>query len=539
MEIKINQISSLDKVFSENTVPVTEVCRQKVLKNERFSYQLKITCDTSIFCTIDTNSPLAENITIYRESNACCDLPSYAERMPNLSDGNYLTHKPCLIPDILTPLKNNRIHLSEAPVLLWIRVDIPNDAIPGEYDISVTFHTEECRQTAVMKLEVLDETLPKTDLKCTQWFYSDCIASYYNTEIYSDKHWELIDSFIKTAADNGINMILSPVHNPPLDTAVGSERPNVQLVKISKSNNTYSFDFSAFEKWVSVCKKHGIEYYEIPHLFSQWGLAFAPNIYVDGIHEFGSHTSSQSPEYKEFLRQYLPALIGELKKLGIYENTYFHVSDEPNISHIETYKNCKNMLTEIAGDIKFIDALSDIEFYKKNLIKTPIPASDGIEPFLKENIGERWVYYCCGQGNAVSNRFIAMSSFRNRIMGIQMYKFGIHGFLQWGYNFYYSQISEYKINPYETTSADLCFPSGDAFSVYPGENGALPSVRLFVFYEALQDMSLCRLLEKKTSHDYVVKIIDELAGKDVRFADMPSDEQYLFKLRERIISELQ
>ena len=132
-----------------------------------------------------------------------------------------------------------------------------------------------------------------------------------------------------------------------------------------------------------------------------------------------------------------------------------------------------------------------------------------------------------------------MSSFRNRIMGIQMYKFNIKGFLQWGYNFYYAAKSEYKINPYVTTSADGAFPSGDAFSVYPGRKGALPSVRAFVFYEALQDFALCKLLEDKTNRDYVIKLIDDLAEKDVRFADIPEDESYLFRLRERIISELQ
>lgn len=88
-------------------------------------------------------------------------------------------------------------------------------------------------------------------------------------------------------------------------------------------------------------------------------------------------------------------------------------------------------------------------------------------------------------------------------------------------------------------TADCAFPSGDAFSVYPGKNGALPSLRSFVFYEALQDIALCKLLEEKTSRENVIKIIDETAAKDVRFADMPEDEQYLFKLRERIICELQ
>lgn len=540
MEINIKQISSLDKIFDKNKRSCTEIYSQKVLRNERFSYQLKITCNESKFVSVSADSKLKDFIQIYREMPACCDLPVRSES--HLTDNNYLTFEPSLIPDILTPIENSRgrIRICENPCLLWVRVDIPKNAALGTYDININISDDgKILKKSVMTLEILDLTLPKPDLKYSQWFYADCISSYYNTEIYSEKHWELIESFIETAADCGINMLLSPVHNPSLDTAPGLERPNVQLTEISKTENGYSFDFSKFERWVSICRRHGIEYYEIPHFFSQWGSEYAPNIYIDSAHTFGIHTARNSSEYVDFLSQYIPALTAELKRLGIYENTYFHISDEPNSSNIDSYKQCYDIITGIDSRLNLIDALSDADFYKRGLVKIPIPASNEIEPFLSENIEELWTYYCCIQGKDVSNRFIAMSSFRNRIMGIQLYKFGIRGFLHWGYNFYYSQFSEYEINPYTTTSADLAFPSGDAFSVYPGKNGALPSIRAFVFYEALQDMALCKLLEEKTSHDYVVKIIDSIAEMDVHFSDMPKDETYLFKLREHIISKLE
>lgn len=542
MDINIKQISSLDKVFDENTRTCTEVYSARVLRNERFSYQLAITAkENGIVGIVSVEFPDENCVRVYREHSVTCDLPTHATRDINAADDNYLTFNPTLIPDILEPVTetNGKIRIYQKTTLLWVRVDVPENFKPGEYKLVVKI-TNEKGETAdsVMNIEVLDMELPKPKLIYTNWFHADCIASYYNVPIYSERHWELIDSFIKTAADVGINMLLSPVHNPPLDTAVGHERPNVQLVKISRNGDAYTFDFSRFERWVDICKKYGIKYYEMPHFFSQWGAVGAPNIYVDGEHMFGVHTAGDSEEYVNFLTQYLNALINELKKLGIYENTYFHISDEPNCDHLETYIKCRDILMGINENLKIIDAMSHIEFYETGAAKIPIPASNFVEPFLKKDIEERWIYYCCGQGNKTSNRFIAMSSFRNRIMGVQMYKFNMQGFLHWGYNFYFSECSLYEINPYLTTSADCSFPSGDAFSVYPGKNGALLSIRALVFYEALQDMELCRLLEEKTSHEYVVRIIDEIAGKDVRFADMPEDEMYLFKLRERLIDEL-
>ena len=58
--------------------------------------------------------------------------------------------------------------------------------------------------------------------------------------------------------------------------------------------------------------KNGIEYFEMPHLFTQWGAQFTPKIIVREGNElqtmFGWHVPSESPAYLEFLEQFLPAL---------------------------------------------------------------------------------------------------------------------------------------------------------------------------------------------------------------------------------------
>lgn len=548
MDIRISQLSSLDKVFSQNRRMSREITRARVLKGERFSYQLEVQADVSCTLGVAVCSDLNENITVYREGMANCDMPTCAENpaFKPLTDGDYLTFEPCLIPDILVPLsrQNNQVRISQDKCLLWVRVDIPRSVSCGTYPITIAL-TEDgtpVKETQ-LELEILPDELPENTVKYTQWFYSDCIANVHHVEVHSEEHWRLIEEYIKTAVDCGINMILTPVHNPPLDTAVGTERTDVQLVEITRTELGYVFDFTRLERWLEICGRLGVQYIEVPHLFTQWGAKFAPNIYVcengERRHMFGWHTESDSKEYVDFLKEYLPALEEKLRELGWLERAYFHISDEPNIKHIETYERNSKLIHSILSGAKIIDALSNIDFYKKGLVDIPVPASDHIEAFLNEDIQERWVYYCCGQGNGVSNRFLAMSSFRNRIMGIQMYKFGIEGFLQWGYNFYNAQRSVYEINPYITTSADGAFPSGDPFSVYPSADGVYPSIRAFVFYEALQDFALCKLLESRTSHDHVVRIIDEAAGCEVRFASIPYDDAYLFTLRERILEELQ
>ena len=61
-------------------------------------------------------------------------------------------------------------------------------------------------ETATLKVEIIDAVLPEQELIVTQWFHSDCISSYYKLKPLSAKHWQWLDKFIATAADNGINL---------------------------------------------------------------------------------------------------------------------------------------------------------------------------------------------------------------------------------------------------------------------------------------------------------------------------------------------
>lgn len=547
--IKLKQISSLEKVRLDDKLKFKEIKKASVFKGERFSYQIAVRSDAAVRTEIIIESPIKEFITVYNVRNAPMDMPTYSE----CEDTDYITKKPGLMPDILVPIEETGNRLSScncASSCIWLRVDVPETIAAGVYKITVKIAAavpspegkklESASKT--MELEVLNEVIRHPGMPVTQWFHTDCIAKAYNVKIYSKAHWELIDKYMKTAVDIGINMILVPVITPPLDTAIGSERPNVQLVDIEKTPQGYKFGFDKLKKWISLCKKNGFKYYEIAHLFSQWGSKCAPNIYIKENgrlkHYFGWHTPANSEEYTEFLKCFVPAVVKLLKEEKIDSCSYFHISDEPSTDNIDTYERAYKMIRLLIGDIKTFDALSNYEFYEKGLVQCPVTAINHIEPFLEHNVGEQWAYYCCGQHTDVSNRFLAMPSYRNRIIGIQMYKFNIKGFLQWGYNYYNNCCSMYEINPYITSSGDFAYPSGDAYTVYPGKNGPLASLRALVFYDALQDISACRILEKYIGREAVIKMIEDEADMEIRFAKYPRNAEFLLKLREKINGEI-
>ena len=167
-------------------------------------------------------------------------------------------------------------------------------------------------------------------------------------------------------------------------------------------------------------------------------------------------------------------------------------------------------------------------------MEIPVPANDHIEPFIEQGVDPLWTYYCVSQRKKVSNRFFSLPSYRNRILDLQLYKFGIQGFLHWGFNFWYSQYSVHPIDPFRVTDANLAFPSGDAFVVYPGENGPLDSLRWEVFREGLQDMRALELLESLAGKERALHMTEQELTEPITFKTYPQSAAWLLQCRERI-----
>ncbi len=550
MPLTIKAYSSLEKIKRNDTLILPETREFSAVRGERISFQLAVKTDDPVRLQAKATltSPLADHVQIFREREVYCDTPSTGH-----IEEDYILTEPGFLPDVLVPLceQNDRFLLADHNTMLWVRVDVPNDLPAGEYPITMRFDVERfggpqkplynTGEITVM-LHVKNAEISRQSLIYTRWFYLDCIANVHNVPIFSEAHWALIERYIEKARDVGVNMMLLSVHTPPLDTEVGTARPCVQLVDIEKTGESYHFSFERLERFVSLCQKHGIEYFETAHMFSQWGAAFAPNIMVKEngkeSYLFGWHTPAESEEYVAFLKQYIAAIAKELEKLGIAEKTYFHISDEPSTENMEKYARAREIFCPLVGKSKIFDALSHIDFYEKGLVATPVTIVDSIHEFLKHDIEDQWLYYCCIPEHIYPNAFMAMPLYRVRVLGVLMYKYGIKGFLHWGFNFYNAARSKYRIDPYLTTSADGSFASGDAYIVYPAQNGAYGSIRGEVTYDAIQDMTLCQTLEKKLGRDAVIALIDREAGRDLRFDDYPKTPDFLLTLRKKLIEAL-
>lgn len=539
LQMKI--IPSTEKCFlDESIADKPALSHISMLQNERMSFQVVMTDDdpnvTAHSFDLQIDSPLCDRLSIFRVEQVPVKLPIYHGN----SDPNYLRKTPGLYPDLLLPLHaapkcwfcGCELHS------LFISLFDLNGIAPGKYAIRIYAereHTVLCEAT--LCVEVIGAMLPKSDLIYTCWFHSDCLAQYYRVPVFSEEYWRIVRNFVVAAVNDGQNMLLTPVFTPPLDTGIGHERLTVQLVDVTVTlEGEYRFGFEQFDRFIRLSLEEGIEFFEISHLFTQWGCAHAPKIMANTPEGYrriwGWETDANGTAYQSFLRAFLKAFLAHAQSLGIEKRLWFHISDEPSVEHLDAYLSAKNSIADILEGYPIIDALSGFDFYQTKAVHTPIPAIDHMEPFVQAGVPNLWTYYCCGQNNEVSNRLLAMPGYRTRILGVQLFKYRIVGFLQWGFNFYNCAGSYYPVDPYVDTSADYFVPAGDAFVVYPAPDGtAYPTLHGQQFFEALQDLRALRLCAEKIGFQQTLDLIEANA---ITFKSYPQNQAYILEYREKI-----
>lgn len=530
-------LSSLKKVFPSDPLPSEAFTSFSMLKNEKSSFQLAFIAkkDESFKVLLESDLKTAIHISTVEMIPAGLTKPVGA-------DDYYFSKEKKEFPELLIPLEEDTLTTKyEGVNTLWFEI-ASKEALPaGKHTISISLQKENAIVlTETLTVEVIDALLPKQDFIYTNWFHTDCLMSYYGFEAFSDEYWRVTENFLRRAVDYGMNCVLTPLFTPPLDTKIGGERPTVQLVDVTVADkNEYRFAFDNLDRWIQMCERVGIEYFEMSHLFTQWGAKHAPKIVatVNGEEKkiFGWKTRANGKKYKTFLAQFAKALTAYIDNKGIRERCLFHVSDEPSGAMIRGYKKASKIVHDNFKGFKIIDALSDFKIYKKGLIETPIPANDHVNAFIG-NVPELWTYYCCSQSSKyVSNRFFSMPSQRNRALGYQLYKFDVKGFLHWGYNFYYLQYSKGLIDPYKVTDAGGGFSSGDSFVVYPAKDGTpLNSLRLHVFYDAFQDKMALELLESKIGKEKTLALLEKDLEMPLSFSDYPHSDAWQLETREKI-----
>ncbi len=538
--VETRLLSSLEKVFHDEAAEEAPLLLQ-ALQGETISFQLAFRTDEPGWnpVSIRVESPIGEHIRLRQ-------VVSVPVRMAIYPDGDSDTLRggePGLYPDLLREVRPHGLHISRQWNCLWVDI-LPDVLLPGEYPVTLILEGADgaCLARRTVHAEVLDAVLPPQKLLLTRWFHCDGLARIYRTGAFSEEHWRIIENFLRTAVKHGMNTLLTPIHTPPLDTAIGHERMTTQLVNVTVEGGEYRFNMENLRRWIRMALRCGVTHFEAAHLYTQWGAHHAPKIMatVDGEYRriFGWETDAVCPEYRAFLAAYIPAVRAVFREEGVEDRVRWHISDEPSAVHLDSYMAARKQVDDLLDGCVIMDALSNFAYYQQEIVAHPVVATNHAEPFLQANVPDLWVYYCCAQYRSLANMFIAMPSNRSRVLGFQLFRHRAAGFLHWGYNFYNCMGSHFGIEPYLDTDADCGVPAGDPFQVYPGEDGQPEeSIRLMVASQALCDLRACELLAEKKGRAFVETLLDEAAGGQMNF-DTVMTADALLALRNRINREI-
>ena len=547
--LKTKLVSSQIKAFLDDKIDsFAPLERISALGGENLSMQLLYVDEGEPYLPVrpygelKLEGDLSAFLTVRDVRNVPVDRPVHPDRF----DDQYLRTVPGLYPDLLTPLRyGGKVVISRNKLRsLWLEIKIPV-GYSGNSTLTVTV-TDPGSLTSLrtsVEISVIGAMLPPQKLQFTQWFYPDCLGSYYHVPVWSEEHWRIVENFAANAAKRGRNILYTPLLTPPLNVNPGYYRNPTQLVDVEIVNGEYRFGFEKLDRWVDMCNRIGIDSLEISHFYQQDQAKHAAHVYCveNGVSKqlFGWETLSLDEKYIDFLRKMISAFLGHMKDRGDDRRCIFHISDEPYLDNLQHYGKVKDAIGDLLEGYRIIDALSDFEFYEKGVLAHPVPVLSKADPFLDTAVPDLWVYYACNELVDYTNCYAAMPSWRTRSLGMQLYKYpNVTGFLHWGYNYYNNRASGDAINPYIDLGGEDWVPAGDTFMVYPDSDGTpLESIRLMTLEEALQDLRALGLCESLYSRETVLAAVEAVLGEPLSFRRCAHSEEEMLRVR-HVINEM-
>jgi len=430
---------------------------------------------------------------------------------------------PCKIPDPLLEDDCLRIEPGESQPI-WFTAEVPCEQKPGIYRGEFKFKVDNHMESVPVELKIYGATVSKErHLWVVNHLRAEPLAEFYGVEPWSPEHWEILKNFAEDMALHRQSMI-----NPPM----------FPLVKVIKDKKGFSFDFTMYDHFVQLFKKAGVvgKIEGTPLGGSDRKTVSLPEIQI--LNSEGKIAYRQprlnirSPEARDFLSKFLPALekhLGEKGWLDIYLQRIF---DEPRDEDAKEFRFLSTMVKEFSPKIRRMEPILSIDL--EDALDVWIPplehfeggiGFDRYQDFFRElqkQGKEVWFYTCFSPRGSYPNRFIDFPLIKQRCLHWINFKYDLPGFLHWGYNGAYKIWGRLYWNYRNEFCCGIqreCYAPGDAFIVYPGEKRPLSCLRYEIHRKSIEDYELLRSLSNrnpKLAEEIVDSVLPSITGYERR-----------------------
>lgn len=453
---RIGAVSSLYKIFKfKQKIPVSDRIEVYSAKNEYECFQIliydvkkdlnNVVVDVSDLESIDGENKISSSFIKVKEVGYVPTKKPY-----------YRTSYVGLWPDPLLKKEKFNVKKGERKVL-WVTIYIPDDTLPGQYKGSIGIISENGGVSRLpLRVKVWNFRLPQTfHLKTAFDFYPQFTPKFYPRK-RGEGYQEWKERIAAVNEDYFMSMLeyrISPILN--LDPL---------------SND--------FEQRIKKYLNQGINAFAI----GRYGGSFGNNWPKDKY----DYLVSLYRRYAEVLR-----------KDNLLDKAYLYTWDEGKIGNPRV-KEVTRLIHKADPELKnmvcyhgFWDAYKNPEWGKDIDIWCFQIANYNERLKNKlESLGKEIWMYVSGPGGDYPNLAIDFPAMDPRILPWMCWKYKFKGFLYWAVNFT-------RVNPFEDAMNTDWQQNGNGLLFYPGEDGPVPSLRLEIFRDGMEDYEYLYILSKK------------------------------------------
>jgi len=384
---------------------------------------------------------------------------------------------------------------AHGPMVLWVTVRVPRSARPGGYSGRLDIAAGGAKAAVPVRLHVWHYALPETTyLQSSFWLFRHTIRNCYGWPSVS---FEQYRPYLDLALDARL---------APIDSAEWHDQPYITVTRDRLGR--YGFDWTQYDRYVSYCLAHGMADFNAAdnHWFATFFRDFEVRDLVTGLVS-RVQLDPKSRDYQRLVVQYFRELHEHLAKKGWADRAYLQAWDEPGSADAwAEIQSIYSLAREgYPGLRTLITAAPPAADQPTPPIGIWVPLTPGYDPAIAEQRRARgeevWWYVCCGPTAPWANFFIDEPAVDHRLLFWQTWKYRSQGLLYWGLNHWpaYCARTMAPVPPEQRWPAvpwDDGGRNGDGYFIYPGPDGPLPSLRLEVMRDGVEDYDSFRMLDE-------------------------------------------
>ena len=389
-----------------------------------------------------------------------------------------------LMPDLLDSL--NRFDMEANQVRpVWITFNIPSSASAGIYEGALSINSKNGDLLEFpISLNVQNKVLPPAyewTYHLDLWQHPSAVARYSGLDFWSDDHFEKMKPLMQMLADAGQKVITTNLNKDPWHNQCYDAYESM-IIWTKNEDNTWSYDYTVFDKWVSFMIDLGIdkmincysllpwnnelEYFDaatdsIITVVADPGTVVFKELWAPFLTDFTKHLTEKG--WLEItniaMDERSPEMMSEAVKLLEEYAPNLGISLADNHKSYQNYPMIKDITVKVNAKVNE----KDIEFRRKNNLITTY-------------------YVCCS--DPFPNMFTFSPSAESCYSAWYSYAAGYDGMLRWAYN-------SWPEDPV-VDSRFRKFPSGDTYFVYPDGRSSIRFERLI---EGIQDIEKIKILK--------------------------------------------